>query len=498
MDKLADPRLETDNNTGYLLQPYGIFRQSTLSIGPVIESLVRPRKRVLDEFIMRTTREGRFDGSTSAKALDPKSACISDFFRSLKKIPAFNGNLERYEEAIRTFRNSSVRNPLGVSKWEDCLRLCLDCGVSSKKSSLTPGILSLEGDFTVEGNGESVDNRGIDDARYYGSEQTGEVTYNRASRNCTIKLGREITKLIKVVNEKVMTGIERRIGVQVPFINVDYRIIADSIEDITQGNYQLVAAEIHPDCVDFINDGLIFERNALLPKGLVFQLAKDVAATLPRGQDSYSIICPKNWEWNALYRTEISTLANAIYEAHSIQPLTVDTSASGSTAFNYPPVRGASDSLPDMRIIELLNNRREVMSLLEEAVSGVERVKAPTHCYISSQSLPRSLRAFPPLSRQQPSKAWYAVQWLNSLPGLNGFQDPLYVVKPLDHSQKGTKVVTLWEISGFNTVMDMLQRYNDLLVEKVDYSPWMEKKFNGGSVSELKTLSVRTHGSYKS
>jgi len=149
------------------------------------------------------------------------------------------------------------------------------------------------------------------------------------------------------------------------------------------------------------------------------------------------------------------------------------------------------DCIPPQKVVALLNDRTEVMSILEEAVRDLENIRTPHYLVLTKDDLP--FRGVRNLSKEKPSSAWKLLSWWEKTLADKGFEEqPFYALKPTDHSKKGTRLVTFCDISGFQTLLNLLYENDRVLVEQVDLCRWSEKYFSAGSVNEIKTLTVNT------
>jgi hypothetical protein len=481
------------------LQDYGVFRLSTASVEPLLQ-IVQEKETARKRFLEVTTQDGQYDWSDVCQrglyrsAPTQKQIAIATFYRSLKGATSFDKALTiDLEQAKKKFIAAAIRKPEGISCWDEYLKMALDCGVSSKKSSLTP--VTFGSDLEIAGTNELIENLAEDDARFYDETLLGTRSYTRATRNCYLQLNGELSDIIARTNQRVMTALEARTGCKIPFINVDYRILADSLDDLLQGRFELVVAEIHPDIVDFINDGLLFESNGTLPQGSVARLAENVVRTLPLGESVYEIVCPKGWNFNKLYRTELYTLSKLIKQRIGTSPRYVEFPTQEGVAFNYPPILGTEGRcVPPKLIVDVLNDRRTAISLLEEAVQGSDRVRVPRYVIIERSDLPQELRQLKSISKDKPSRGWKLIRWWQEFLSKKGLSEkPLYFIKSTDHSKKKTRAVTFYDVSGFQTLLANLSENERVLIEEVDRCRWSESYFSAGSVNEVKTLTVRKY-----
>jgi len=486
----------TDNDTS--LVNYGLLRMSTFSLDSLLPVIDRCRS-VRERFMESYTREGNyFGGSLNNEEAKRKRTVSSNFFTSLRRSNYGNfksivEDLDLLEKIRGNFVRSSPFSITGSSLWDEYLKLALCCGISTGKSSLTPVVFSDE--TTFSGTGGLIDNIAEDNLAFYKQNESGTIKYNRATRNGTLYVGKKLKDLIQLINNRTKDYIEQQTGQRVPFLNVDYRLCANSFDDVVTGNFELVPVEIHPDTVDFINDGLLFEANGTLPLGTVQQYVDDLVSTID--SDIEQIQCPQGWNFNSLYRTEITFLQESFRRVWKKIPEAVVYGENlGETTFNYPPFLNLTpNAVPSNDVVSFLNSRELVAATLEEAVCGLPNVRTARSFILEDDRLGTdgyfSLRKIKNFDINNPRAGYDFVCFLREILEENGLTErSLYVIKPNDHSVKKSRPVTFYDISGMQTLLDYTRRYGKVIVEEVDRCLWSERSFNAGSVSEIKTISL--------
>ncbi len=479
---------------------YGIMRLST-SPQETLQPIITQRNETQQKFMQSYTNNGIYFGSSDGeKSLSTGRSKKEDLSRlAQRSLRTYTPqDFQRFEltdieRQRRKFMSGQPEQVAGSSMWDEYLKLVFNCGISTGKSSLLPVALTDGDRFCISGTREIIQNEGVDNIRFYDPEKEGEVRYQRATRNARVNLGESISTQIRQINTAIIRKIKEISNANVPYINVDYRLIGDSPESIQNRQYTLSIAEIHADFVDFINDGLLFEKNGTTEQSTVQRNIESLLESI--NPSVIAILCPPRWQDNQLYQTEISFLQDILNsQGKTIQ--CIEEEVEGAFINYQPKMNTQGKSIPATEILSLLNDRWAVKKIIEEVISEMQRdypqVATPRSIVISEETLPTRFkkRGATSFSVTEPRKYYEAVKyWQEQIASSGLVETNFYVIKPRNHSIKKTRPVTFRDISGFNTLFDYLKRYGDILVEAIDTTPWSECAFQAGAVSEIKTIS---------